>query len=172
MRISDWSSDVCSSDLRARGKLAALTFEPAALPEGTLAHARGGSGNDSVTLRGRSAHAGRNPQDGRNAVVAAADLVLRLKRYQNDNISVNPARIDGGSGNNVVPDLAIVRLNVRPRTIAAGQAFDAALAEMTAAIAREHEVAAHVHGGVTRPPKPVDARKSDGSGKRVSVRVN
>src|SRR3546814_8763709 len=28
---------------------------------------------------------------------------------------------------------------------------------MTAAIAREHEVAAHVHGGVTRPPKPVDA---------------
>lgn len=141
----------------ARGKLAALTFEPSALPDGTLAHARGGSGNYSVTLRGRSAHAGRNPQDGRNAVVAAADLVLRLKQHQNDDISVNPARIDGGSGNNVVPDLAIVRFNVRPATIEAGLAFDAALAEMAAAIAREHEVSAHVHGGVTRPPKPVDA---------------
>ena len=29
----------------AQGKYAALTFEPAATPEGTLAHARGGSGN-------------------------------------------------------------------------------------------------------------------------------
>lgn len=141
----------------ARGKLAALTFEPSALPDGTLAHARGGSGNYAVTIRGRSAHAGRNPQDGRNAIVAAADLALRLKRYQNDAISVNPARIDGGSGNNVVPDLAILRFNVRPRTSEAGLAFEAALAEMIAAIAREHEVSAHIHGGVTRPPKPVDA---------------
>ena len=56
----------------ARGKLAALTYEPAALPDGTLAHARGGSGNYSVTITGRSAHAGRNPEEGRNAVVAAA----------------------------------------------------------------------------------------------------
>ncbi|HEX6217726.1 MAG TPA: M20/M25/M40 family metallo-hydrolase, partial [Sphingomicrobium sp.] len=53
----------------ARGKRAALTYEPAALPDGTLAGARPGSGNFSFTIRGRSAHAGRNPEDGRNAVV-------------------------------------------------------------------------------------------------------
>jgi glutamate carboxypeptidase len=29
-------------------------------------------------VRGRSAHAGRNPEDGRNALLAAADLALRL----------------------------------------------------------------------------------------------
>ena len=51
----------------ARGKRAALTYEPAALPDGTLAGARPGSGNFSFTIRGRSAHAGRNPEDGRNA---------------------------------------------------------------------------------------------------------
>src|SRR5688500_17545411 len=45
----------------AHGKAAALTYEPAALPDGTLAHVRGGSGNYSVTITGRSAHAGRNP---------------------------------------------------------------------------------------------------------------
>ena len=59
--------------LAARGKRAAFTYEPAALPDGTLAGARPGSGNFSITLRGRSAHAGRNPEDGRNAIVAAAD---------------------------------------------------------------------------------------------------
>ena len=45
----------------AQGKAAALTYEPSALPDGTLAHARGGSGNYSVVVTGRSAHAGRNP---------------------------------------------------------------------------------------------------------------
>ena len=72
-----------SSTLIARaaaGKLAALTYEPSALPDGTLAGARPGSGNFSITITGRSAHAGRNPQDGRNAIVAAGDLALRLAR--------------------------------------------------------------------------------------------
>jgi glutamate carboxypeptidase len=62
----------------ARGKTAALTYEPSALPDGTLAGARPGSGNFSLVVAGRSAHAGRNPDDGRNALLAAAELALRL----------------------------------------------------------------------------------------------
>src|SRR5688572_12815618 len=100
----------------ARGKRAALTYEPSALPDGTLAGARPGSGNFSFTLRGRSAHAGRNPEDGRNAIVAAADLALRLARAREPSLSINPARVDGGGPNNVVPDLAILRVNLRPAT--------------------------------------------------------
>ena len=60
----------------AKSKLAALTYEPA-LPDGTLAGARAGSGNFSIIITGKSAHAGRNPDDGRNALLAAADLALR-----------------------------------------------------------------------------------------------
>lgn len=45
----------------AKGKVAALTYEPA-LADGTLAGARGGTGNFSIIVRGRSAHAGRNPE--------------------------------------------------------------------------------------------------------------
>src|SRR5574338_1026464 len=60
----------------ARGKRAALTYEPSALPDGTLAGARPGSGNFAITIHGRSAHAGRNPEDGRNALTAAAHLAL------------------------------------------------------------------------------------------------
>lgn len=139
----------------AHGKAAALTYEPSALPDGTLAGERPGSGNYSAIITGRSAHAGRNPQDGRNAIVAAAALALRLKDAARDGLSVNPARIDGGSANNVVPDHAILRFNVRPRTPELAEAFARELSALIAAVAGEHEVSIHLHGGVSRPPKPL-----------------
>lgn len=142
----------------ARGKYAALTYEPSALPDGTLAHARGGTGNYSITITGKSAHAGRNPQDGRNAVVAASDLVLRVKALEAEDITVNPAKIEGGAANNVVPDLAILRFNIRPKSTDAMERFDGELDEILRLIEGEHEVGVHRHGGVTRPPKPVDAK--------------
>ena len=140
----------------ARGKRAALTYEPAALPDGTLAGARPGSGNFSIFIEGRSAHAGRNPEDGRNAVVAAADLTLRLAAARRPGLSVNPARIDGGSPNNVVPDRAVLRVNMRPRTLGDQESGRAALDAAVAAVAAAHEVRIHVHGSFGRPPKPLD----------------
>jgi glutamate carboxypeptidase len=145
-------------DRLAQGKYAALTYEPSALPDGTLAHARGGSGNYSLAVTGKSAHAGRNPQDGRNALVAAADLAVRLKAMGHAALSVNPARIDGGSANNVVPDMAVLRFNIRPKTTEAAETFARDLEALVREIETAHEVAVHRHGGVTRPPKPVDAR--------------
>lgn len=142
----------------AQGKYAALTYEPSALPDGTLAHARGGSGNYSLTITGKSAHAGRNPQDGRNAIVAAADIVLRLKQLQTPECPVNPAKIEGGAANNVVPDHAIVRFNIRPKSPDAAGAFETALAALVGDVQQAHEVAIHTHGGISRPPKPVDRR--------------
>jgi glutamate carboxypeptidase len=142
----------------ARGKYAALTYEPSALPDGTLAHARGGTGNYSVTFTGKSAHAGRNPQDGRNAIVAASDLVLRIKALEAEDLTVNPAKIEGGSANNVVPDLAVLRFNIRPKSTDAMSRFEAELEALITQVAAQHDVGVHRHGGVTRPPKPVDAK--------------
>ena len=142
----------------ARGKYAALTYEPSALPDGTLAHARGGTGNYSITFTGKSAHAGRNPQDGRNAIVAASDLVLRIKALEAEDITVNPAKIEGGSANNVVPDLAVLRFNIRPKSTDAMSRFEAELEALITQVAAQHDVGVHRHGGVTRPPKPVDAK--------------
>ena len=142
----------------ARGKIAALTYEPAALPDGTLAHARGGTGNYSITIKGKSAHAGRNPEEGRNALVAAADLILRLKRMEREDITINPAKLEGGGPNNVVPDHTVLRFNIRPKSTEAMEGFDSALNDLLRSIEREHEVSAHRHGGVTRPPKPVDEK--------------
>jgi len=140
----------------AQGKHAALTYEPSALPDGTLAHARGGSGNYSLIVTGRSAHAGRNPHDGRNAIVAAAALAIALKGLEHEALSVNPARIEGGSANNVVPDHAVLRFNIRPKNTEAARDFTGSLERLIARITAEHEVSVSCHGGISRPPKPVD----------------
>jgi glutamate carboxypeptidase len=139
----------------AQGKLAALTYEPA-LPDGTLAGARGGTGNFSLVVRGRNAHAGRNPGEGRNALVAAADLAVRLAGAKAPGLAVNPARIDGGGPNNVVPDLAILRVNFRPKDAMSIAIAQAALDEAVAAVTASHEVQVEVHGSFNRPPKPLD----------------
>jgi glutamate carboxypeptidase len=142
----------------AAGKLAALTYEPSALPDGTLAHERGGTGNYSITFTGKSAHAGRNPHEGRNAIVAAADLILRLKALESDDLTINPAKLEGGAANNVVPDHAVLRFNIRPKSTTAMDSFDKHLNHLLAMVEAEHQVSTHRHGGVTRPPKKVDAR--------------
>src|SRR5438309_2909668 len=125
----------------AQGKRAALTYEPAALPDGTLAGARPGSGNFSFVVRGRSAHAGRNPEEGRNALTAAADLALRLEALRRDGLTVNPSRIDGGGPSNVVADLAVLRVNMRPRDPNIEAQVKQAIADAVTAVTAEREVA-------------------------------
>ena len=139
----------------AAGKRAALTYEPSALPDGTLAGARPGSGNFSFTVRGRPAHAGRNPEEGRNALLAAADLALRLAKGVGPRLSVNPARIDGGGPNNVVPDLAVLRVNFRPATVEDQARAQSLVDAAVAMVAAEHQVTINTHGSFARPPKPV-----------------
>ncbi|HEX8528336.1 hydrolase [Allosphingosinicella sp.] len=142
----------------ARGKIAALTYEPSALPDGTLAGARPGSGNFSLVVTGRSAHAGRNPEEGRNALLAAADLALRLASAAGDRLRVNPARIDGGGPNNVVPERAVLRVNIRPSTPPDEDKARLLLEDAVKGVAIERDVGIEIHGGFGRPPKPLDAR--------------
>ena len=139
----------------ARGKRAALTYEPAALPDGTFAGARPGSGNFSFVIGGKSAHAGRNPEDGRNAIVAAADLALRLAKARGPQLSVNVAKVDGGGPNNVVPDNAVLRVNLRPATLDDQARAQSLIDGAVGQVAAEHDVSIHAHGGFGRPPKPM-----------------
>jgi glutamate carboxypeptidase len=70
---------------------------------------------------------------------------------------VNVARVDGGGPNNVVPDNAVLRVNLRPATLEdqarAQSLIDAAVGQ----VAAEHDVSIHAHGGFGRPPKPMTA---------------
>ncbi|NWG72540.1 MAG: hydrolase [Parvularculaceae bacterium] len=134
----------------------ACAYEPA-LSEGTLAGARKGSGNFSAIIRGRSAHAGRDPQAGRNAVVAAAEFVSRIAALAGarDGLTVNVAKIEGGGPNNVVPDLAVVRFNARPERAEDAQWFEAQTRSILADIGGRDGFSASLEGAFNRPPKPM-----------------
>jgi glutamate carboxypeptidase len=134
-----------------------MTYEPC-LPDGALAGARKGSGNFHIVVEGRAAHAGRDFAAGRNAVACAASLAAALHGLNGlrDGLTVNIGRIDGGGPLNIVPDRAVLRLNVRAPSLADGAWFEAALAEAEDD-ARADGLLVRRHGAFTRPPKAMDA---------------
>lgn len=145
----------------ASGAQIGLCFEPAQTPDGVLAGARKGSGNFSLAVTGKAAHAGRNPEDGRNALLAAAEIALRLEALgtARHSLTVNPARIDGGSANNVVPDSAVLRFNVRVGSLEDQNWFLGELHTLIGDVRAKRDVSIEVDGGFHRPPKPMDDRQ-------------
>ena len=91
-----------------------LTLE-AARENGDIVSARKGVCWYIVEAFGRSAHAGVEPEKGRNAIVALAHQVIALDKLNGlkPGMTVNTGRIEGGSAPNVVPDYARIRVDLR-----------------------------------------------------------
>lgn len=142
----------------AQGKLLGLVYEPA-LADGTLAGARKGSGNFTLLVRGRAAHAGRNPEEGRNAIAALAELVANIFALngQRKGVTLNPANIEGGGALNVVPDFALLRFNIRTRELADEAWVLGELHKLVDKLSHREGYQAELHGHFTRKPKPMDA---------------
>lgn len=72
-----------------------------------------------VTFRGRNAHAGISPHEGRNAIQAAAigvQNLLAIHRHGDGETRINVGTIEGGETRNSVPAHARVRAEVRADT--------------------------------------------------------
>lgn len=69
-----------------------------------------------VVFKGRSAHAGLAPEEGRSAIVAAARAIadMRLGRID-DETTANVGRIEGGTARNVVPERCTLTAEARSR---------------------------------------------------------
>ncbi len=91
-----------------------IALEPA-LPDGSLAISRKGSGQFMIEARGRSAHAGREFEKGVSAVYALAHALVAVEGMVDmaNGVSVNVGPLTGGIATNVVPDLARAYGNVR-----------------------------------------------------------
>lgn len=158
--IGSQSSDFLLAEAALRNRIG-LVFEPA-LADGTLAGERKGSGNFTFVVHGKAAHAGREFDKGRNAIVAAAELVQWLNGLngRREGLTLNVGRIDGGGALNVVPDLAIVRLNIR---IVSSDDRGWVLEQFEAlqhAWRTRPDYQLYLHGGFTRPPKPMSAENA------------
>lgn len=72
-----------------------------------------------VYFYGQSAHAGGFPENGRSAIVAAANAVVNLTaipRHSGGISRVNVGVIRGGTGRNVIPDQCMMQIEVRGET--------------------------------------------------------
>lgn len=140
------------------GAMIGMTYEPC-MDTGAMSGGRKGSAVFDIVLHGRSAHAGRAKEDGRSAVEAAAQMVVRLEQLngKREGVTFNVGSIDGGSAVNIVPDLAIVRFGARAPDAEAA-AWATREVELLLEQARALDgISGHIHGGFYRPPKPRNA---------------
>ncbi len=135
-----------------RGADAALILEPAR-ESGAIVSARKGVATYRVTVRGKAAHAGVEPDRGASAVVALAQHILALQSLNGfrPGLTLNVGVVRGGTRANVVADLAEAEIDVR-----LARAEDAAPLEqaMRGVLAREvvPGTSATLSGGVKNPP--------------------
>ena len=135
-----------------------LVFEPT-LPDGTMVDRRRGVGNFAVVVRGKAAHVGRDFAAGRNAVVAASRLAVEADALNAElpGMTVNVGQLDGGRAPNVVPDVAVCRINVRTTVPDDEPRVLEALRQIVSRTGTADGIRAELHGGFTSPPKPMDA---------------
>lgn len=98
----------------ARGFDAVLVLE-AARENGDIVTARKGNVVFRVDASGHSAHAGVEPEKGRNAITALMRRLLQLENLANPDagITLNIGVIDGGRAANIVPDRARAAVDIR-----------------------------------------------------------
>jgi glutamate carboxypeptidase len=134
-----------------------LLFEPC-FPDGSFVGARKGSGNFTVVAHGKAAHAGRDPDLGRNAVSALAWLTVALNAFaaSASGITVNVGYLHGGGPVNVVPDRAVCRFNARVVTTSDQVMLEQYLARVIEGIKIVDGISFEQHGSFLRPPKPLD----------------
>jgi glutamate carboxypeptidase len=113
---------------------AALVLE-CARANGDIVSARKGIADYEVTLTGRAAHAGVEPEKGRSAILEAAHQVLALQALNGrwPSVTVNAGVIEGGTRPNVVAASCRMELDLRA---ASSSEFELAAAEVEAIVTR------------------------------------
>jgi len=133
----------------ARKCSAVLVLEPPVL--GALKIARKGVAGYRLTVRGRAAHAGLDPEQGVNSVVGIAPLVAQVAALARPEVgtTVSPTRLRGGNRVNVIPAEATLEIDIRYATSAEAARVDLALRQLQTDLAG---ATLEVSGGTNRPP--------------------
>jgi len=111
---------------------AVIVLEPGRA-RGTVVSSRRGSGRYRVEVRGVAAHAGVDPQLGRNAILELSYQVQRMQALNGTvpGTTLNVGVIHGGGRTNVVPDYAYCDMDVRASDVAGIAAIEAAMRRVT-----------------------------------------
>ncbi|HUF97841.1 MAG TPA: M20 family metallopeptidase [Ilumatobacter sp.] len=132
-----------------------LVLEPSA-DGGAVKTGRKGAGTFELIIHGRAAHAGLEPENGRNALVEAAHQVLAIDQFGDlaAGTSVTPTVAHVGTADNVVPAEARIRVDVR---ITSATEQSRVVALMAAIVPVTPDITIDVIGSIGRPPMPVES---------------
>jgi glutamate carboxypeptidase len=143
----------------------ALVLE-CARANGDIVSARKGIADYHMTITGRAAHAGVEPEKGRSAILEAAHQVIALHALNGrwPTVTVNAGVIHGGTRPNVVAERCELQVDIRAST---ADAFDAAAAEVErlASTSSVADVAIDLRRIAGHPPM----EKTDASARLVAL---
>jgi glutamate carboxypeptidase len=102
---------------------------------GDIVSSRKGTIDLVITVTGKAAHAGVEPEKGRSAILEAARLIADLHALNGrwPGVTVNVGVVEGGTRPNVVAERCTLHVDVRSVTREGLEAVEAAIAELTAA---------------------------------------
>ncbi len=175
--IGSLGSSSLFSDIAKRNHIG-LLFEPV-LQNGAMVSHRKGSGNYVVKFTGKSAHAAR-PELGGNALVGASYLAVKIYDFngQMPELTVNPAKMEGGGPNNVVPNFAQLRYNVRMQSKEDLQTHDRYVKNILEYIKLRYRVDSEIVSEHVSGPKALDEKTSrlissfTGCGEELGLELN
>lgn len=112
----------------ARQADAVIVLEPGRAIS-TVVSSRRSSGQYRVEVRGIAAHAGVEPQKGRNAIVELSYQVQAMQALQGTipGTTISVTKIRGGDRTNVIPDFAYCEMDVRASDMAGIHAIETAM---------------------------------------------
>ena len=128
----------------------ALVMEPALGTRGDIKTERKGIGRFTVTVYGKAAHAGLDPESGASAILELSHVIQTLFAL-NDverGITVNVGTVDGGIQPNVVAPHSKAVVDVRVPTVADGQEIERVIHAIKPSTPN---VRLHIEGAIGRP---------------------
>ncbi|MFD8543243.1 M20 family metallopeptidase [Streptomyces sp. NPDC059649] len=146
----------------ARQCTATLVLEPSA-PAGALKTSRKGVSLYDLTVHGRAAHSGLEPEKGVNAATELAHQLLAVQQIADSvtartgpGTTITPTVMSAGTASNTVPARATLNVDVRVPTAAAQEAVDQLIRTLQPQI---RGARLQIDGGPNRPPLDPDASR-------------
>jgi glutamate carboxypeptidase len=138
-------------EYHAKRAHAALVLEPP-LASGALKTARKGVGSYRIEVRGRAAHAGVEPEKGRNAIVELARQIILIQSEARPELgtTINVGKIGGGTANNVVAENAWCEVDVRISSMEESLRVENYFKNEIRP--NESDIKIEISGGLNRPP--------------------
>ena len=139
--------------VRRLGRIVDRVFvlEPSLGPEGRLKTARKGIGRFTVTVEGKAAHAGLDPDKGASAILELSHVIQSLFQLNDPErgVTVNVGTIDGGLNPNVIAPKSRAVVDVRVPTHRDAQRIETAIHALQAITPG---TTLTIEGQIGRPP--------------------